>query len=519
MKAVLTRTVSTAEGEQRLDRWFKKNYPDLGHIQLQKLLRSGQVRVDGARAEANTRVQPGQAIRIPPLPDVKPVEDRPRGKAKVPERLVSDLLKRVLYRDDEVIVLNKPAGLAVQGGTGTKVHLDGALEGLKFGYPEKPRLVHRLDRDTAGVIVLARTQDAARKLADSFRRHKARKYYWAVTLGVPELKRGKIDLPLLKSTGAFEKMEANEEEGDEAITYYAVVDKAAEHAAWVALWPVTGRTHQLRAHMAAINAPLLGDPKYGQKDEYDVSRQLHLFARRLIMPHPTKGMIDVTAPLPEHFKPAWQHFGFQGSDDDDPFAELDPLAERRAVIFNGQAAEEKRRAARKEAAALAAKRAPKKPARKGPPVARGPKRPFVRDEEAASGTKRPFERKSFERKSFDRRERPERSDRPERDDNAPFARKPFRRKGPSDRSSEKLFEPKERNSRGAGRPFERRERPERAGRDEGRSFERKQFARKEQAVPGDKPGAKKPFERKSGPPRGKPSSNKPTKSKPFRGRS
>lgn len=323
-KAVLTKTVTREEGEQRLDRWFKRHFPTLGHVQLQKLLRTGQVRVDGKRAEANTRVAPGQAIRIPPLPEVKPLPEGLKKKAKVPDKLVKDLLKRVLFKDDDVLIINKPFGLAVQGGTNTTVHLDGALDELRFGSKERPRLVHRLDRDTAGIMILARTPDAARKLAESFRRHRVRKYYWAVTLGVPELKRGKIDAALMKSRGAFEKMEVNEEEGDEAVTYYAVADRADKAAAWVALWPVTGRTHQLRAHMAAIGTPILGDPKYGQKDEFGLPRQLHLFARRLIIPHPRKGTIDAVAPLPEHFKPAWQHFGFQGSDDGDPFAELKP---------------------------------------------------------------------------------------------------------------------------------------------------------------------------------------------------
>jgi len=326
MKQVILRTVSREDGEQRLDRWFKRHYPDLGHIQLQKLLRSGQVRVDGKRAEANTRIGPGAEIRIPPLPDPKPVtKTGPGHKPRMPDRLIEDLKKRVLYKDDDVLIINKPAGLAVQGGTGTKVHLDGALDELKFGADERPRLVHRLDRDTAGVMILGRTLEATRRLNIAFRTHRARKYYWAVSLGVPDIKRGMIDAALLKSKGSYEKMEVNEEEGQDAVTYYAMVDRADRSAAWLALWPVTGRTHQLRTHMAAIGTPLLGDPKYGEKDEFGLSRQLHLFARRLIIPHPTKrGVIDAVAPLPEHFKAAWEYFGFQDEDDGDPFADIKP---------------------------------------------------------------------------------------------------------------------------------------------------------------------------------------------------
>lgn len=323
MSAVETKIVGRDEGELRVDRWFRRHYPELSQIQLQKLLRSGQVRVDGKRAKANDRIEPGMSIRVPPMPKVDPaLAHRPKRPVIVSETLVKDLLSRVLYRDADVLVINKPAGLAVQGGTGTTQHLDGALDELRFGHAERPRLVHRLDRDTAGVMVLARHPDAARKLAESFRYHKARKYYWAVTLGRPTLAKGRIDAALAKSEGDFEKMEFDESAGREALTYYNILESAGRIASWVALWPVTGRTHQLRAHLALINAPILGDPKYGQKDEFGLPHKLHLFARRLMIPHPRSGMIDAIAPLPEHFKPAFQHFGFSGHADEDPFKEL-----------------------------------------------------------------------------------------------------------------------------------------------------------------------------------------------------
>lgn len=323
MNAVVTKIVTREDGVQRVDRWFKRHYPHVNHIQLQKLLRTGQIRVDGKRVEASDRVTVGQSIRIPPLPE--PVAPTGKKKPKVSDKVVKDLLSRVLYRDDDVIVLNKPYGLAVQGGTGTTQHVDGALDALRFGSDERPKLVHRLDKDTAGVLILARHAEAARRLSNSFRLHKARKYYWAVVLGQPKLSQGRIDAALAKSTGAFEKMEMNEEEGREAITYYEVVQTAGKAATWLALWPVTGRTHQLRAHMAIIETPMLGDPKYGQKDDFELPKKLHLFARRLIIPHPMqRKVIDVSAPLPDHFKPAWEHFGFQGQDDGDPFANLEP---------------------------------------------------------------------------------------------------------------------------------------------------------------------------------------------------
>ncbi len=321
---VITRVVSRTDGIQRIDRWFKRYFPELNHIQLQKLLRSGQIRLDGKRVEASERVHPGMTIRIPPLPKTDPHPKGTKKAADVPERLVKDLLSRILYKDDDVLIINKPFGLAVQGGTNTTQHLDGALDELRFGSKERPRLVHRLDRDTAGVLILARHQDAARNLAGSFAKHDLRKYYWAVTLGVPKARSGVIDAALAKSDGAFEKMEHNEEEGKKAITYYQLVQSADKAAAWMALWPVTGRTHQLRAHMSILGTPMIGDPKYGVKDDLGMPKKLHLFARQLIIPHPgnKRKMINAVAPLPEHFKQAWDHFGFQGMDDGDPFTDI-----------------------------------------------------------------------------------------------------------------------------------------------------------------------------------------------------
>ena len=319
--------VAQEEGVLRLDRWFRNRFPQISQIRLQKLLRSGQVRVDGKRAQASDRVYPGQVVRVPPLPDgVSSVhEKKPHTKSLAAERLIKDLQGRILYKDEDVLVINKPFGLAVQGGTGTTLHLDAVLDELRFEAKQRPRLVHRLDRDTAGVLVLARTQDAARKLAASFKHHNARKYYWAVTLGRPPHMQGRIDAALAKSGDSFEKVEHNEDEGREAITYYSVVQSAGRMASWVALWPVTGRTHQLRAHLALVGTPILGDPKYGQKDEFEVAKKLHLFARRLILPHPNprKGLLDVVAPLPDHFRSTFAHFGFEGLDDEDPFRELE----------------------------------------------------------------------------------------------------------------------------------------------------------------------------------------------------
>jgi 23S rRNA pseudouridine955/2504/2580 synthase len=319
-----TITVDGKEGSLRLDRWFKRHYPALGHGRLEKLLRTGRIRVDGKRARAGDRVEPGQAIRIPPL-----------GEAMQPARVASFrpqpadeamLQASILHRDEAVIVLNKPPGLAVQGGTATERHLDGLLEGLRFGHSERPRLVHRLDKETSGILVIARSAAAAAFLTRAFREKTTRKTYWAVVVGPPKPRQGRIDLALGKTPGrGGERVRPDADQGRHAVTYYSVIESAGTQAAWLALMPVTGRTHQLRAHCAAIGTPILGDAKYGTAAAHLTgvpgSRRLHLHARSLMIPHPLGGTLQLTAPLPAHMRQTWKFFGF--SDDiDDPFADL-----------------------------------------------------------------------------------------------------------------------------------------------------------------------------------------------------
>jgi 23S rRNA pseudouridine955/2504/2580 synthase len=328
---VQNKVVAEDEADIRLDRWFRRHFPELGHGRLEKLLRTGQVRVDGKRAKAGQRLEPGQSVRVPPIqePDPAAGAGRFRPEPKISDKDAQDLLSRVLYRDDDVIAIDKPAGLAVQGGTGTVRHLDAMLDVLRFDAQERPRLVHRLDRDTSGVLLLARNVFAAGRLAEAFRSKDARKYYWAVTVGVPKPFKGKVDAPLAKEAGPRgERVALGREEGVKAVSLYAVVEPAGKRAARVALWPLTGRTHQLRVHMAAIGTPILGDGKYGGADAFlegaDLPRKLHLHARRIILPHPRGGRpIDVTAPLASHLRATWAYFGFDANDDGDPFAELE----------------------------------------------------------------------------------------------------------------------------------------------------------------------------------------------------
>ncbi|HTS90497.1 MAG TPA: RluA family pseudouridine synthase [Stellaceae bacterium] len=319
MTGVRTLSVAKEDGDIRLDRWFKRHFPELTHGRLEKLLRTGQVRLDGKRAQASDRVQAGQAVRVPPL-GTAPERGPATAPAFVPTEEDSKLLQRaVLYRDDDLIALDKPAGLAVQGGTGTERHLDALLDALRFGSAERPRLVHRLDRDTSGVLLLARTRRAAAELTAAFRAKTTAKIYWAVTVGVPKPREGKVDLPLAKLPGRLgERVVPDEEEGKPAVTRYRVVSHAGAKLAWVALMPVTGRTHQLRAHCAALGTPILGDGKYGgaasRPEGVPEPRKLHLHARSLRLPRPNGSVLEVTAPLPPHMKATFRFLGFEESE-------------------------------------------------------------------------------------------------------------------------------------------------------------------------------------------------------------
>ncbi|MFO1157568.1 MAG: RluA family pseudouridine synthase [Reyranellaceae bacterium] len=319
--AVRGQSVTADEGGLRLDRWFHRHFPELGHGALQKLLRTGQVRVDGKRADARDRVEPGQIIRLPPTVNSAPPA-KPREIASVSDRDAAEIRRLVIHRDDHVIVLNKPPGLAVQGGTGTERHVDGMLDALRFGFQERPRLVHRLDKDTSGLLLIARTAQSARRLGESFRDRETEKLYWAVVVGAPPRAEGAIDLPLAKRPGARDRelMQVDHEEGQKALTHFRVVDRAGKRAALLALWPRTGRTHQLRVHCAAIGCPILGDGKYGGEEALLApvadAKRLHLHARRLVLPHPSgKGELSVVAEPPPHFRRTVEAFGFSTGGD------------------------------------------------------------------------------------------------------------------------------------------------------------------------------------------------------------
>lgn len=311
MKEVRTLYVDAGEDGVRLDRWFKRRWPHLNHIQIQKLVRSGQIRVDGARAKADSRLAAGSQVRVPPLPDAPD----PGERKTISDRDAAYARSLVLYEDDEVLVLNKPSGLAVQGGTKTAHHIDRLLSAWGEGL-ERPRLVHRLDRDTSGVLILGKTPGAAAKLSGAFARRKAQKTYWALVVGNPKPSEGVIDIPLVKKGLNDRELvmpaDPKDPRASPAETEYVTLARAAGRAAWMALRPHTGRTHQLRAHMLAIGHPMLGDPKYGDEKSAALSEglKLQLHARRVTLPHPSGGMIVAEAPLSREMKAGFERFGF-----------------------------------------------------------------------------------------------------------------------------------------------------------------------------------------------------------------
>jgi 23S rRNA pseudouridine955/2504/2580 synthase len=359
MSADQVRTFAVTEEDDgiRLDRWFRRNLPEVSFGQVSRWARTGQLRLDGKRAAPGDRIIAGQSIRVPP----KGEEQAPAPK-KAPQRaaLSADEIEfvrgLVIHRDKAAIVVNKPPGLATQGGTRTNEHLDRLLDGLADDGAPRPKLVHRLDKDTSGALLVARTPRAAAAFSKSFSGRTARKVYWAIVTGVPAIDDGLIDLPLGKQPGSGgEKMHVDEgESGLPSRTRYRVIDQAGNRAAWVELQPLTGRTHQLRAHMLAIGHPILGDGKYGGQDAFltgAISRKLHLHARRLRIDHPDGGRIDVTADLPDHFAATIATLGFDLAMGDLPLDEVKysetPEGKRKAVSAAAKARRKDRKGERR----------------------------------------------------------------------------------------------------------------------------------------------------------------------------
>ena len=369
-------TVGADDDGVRLDRWFKRHLPQVGFATVSRWARTGQIRVDGKRADVADRLSAGQILRVPPGGEAKPGGRPHRPKRELTEEELTLADSMVLTQDRAAIVLNKPPGLATQGGMGMKQHVDGLLDAYAPEGP-RPRLVHRLDKDTSGVLLIARTPGSAAFFSKRFSGRSAKKIYWALVVGVPNISDGMIELPISKQPGTGgEKMHVDEAEGQPARTRYRVLDRAGNRAAWVELHPLTGRTHQLRVHMAAIGHPIVGDGKYGGQDAFlsgSISRKIHLHARRLIIEHPDGAPLDVTAPLPEHFANSMAQLGFDEADGAElPPAPADPSKEDKKRVAKAHAKQyrKERRGERRKrgdgpAPRAKAGKSPGKPARPG----------------------------------------------------------------------------------------------------------------------------------------------------------
>lgn len=321
MSGVQNIEVKPDDDDVRIDRWFKRHFPALSFGQLQKIMRKGEVRLDGKRVKGKERVSAGQIVRVPPLATNAETAHPKSTRLRLSDKDVAEMKSHVIYRDEAVIAINKPAGLPTQGGTGQTRHVDGLLDALRFGSEHRPKLVHRLDKDTSGALLLGRTPKAAAALARAFQTRETDKRYWALVAGTPKNRDGRISVRMDKINMKGNERMVVAADGKPSLTDYSLIESAGQMASWLALKPHTGRTHQLRLHCAEMGHPIVGDGKYGGQAAFltgAISRKLHLHSRFIAFPHPDGGMLTVTAPLPDHMQTSFDFLGFSVSDYEDP---------------------------------------------------------------------------------------------------------------------------------------------------------------------------------------------------------
>ncbi len=302
-----TVTITEQDNDIRLDRFFKRHFPDVPFGMVAKAVRRKAIRLNGARCDVSTRLCTGDVISFPSFN----VDENPTEVKKDFSKQAREFEKYIIYKDSYILVINKPAGLAVQGGTGINVSVDDLATHWNFEYEDKPKLVHRIDKETSGILILARKVDVAAELSELFKRRQIDKFYTAITKGVIDPRTGTLVSYLAKKQvdDDYEKV-VSTTDGKKAITNYEVIDYAASSYALLSLNILTGRTHQIRQQLAEKNCPILGDSKYGNRESTPNFIKPKLYLHATLLKFELRGKLyELKADFPDYFKDALLNLG------------------------------------------------------------------------------------------------------------------------------------------------------------------------------------------------------------------